>query len=75
MACAPGLCEMVVLRSIICTLRISGMPGSSLNVTEVLKSLKVTITATYYTNEDKKHISAFAQADGNICMMLILSQS
>lgn len=53
MACAPGLCEMDVLRSIICTLRISGTPGSSLNVTEVLNSLKLTITATYCTYAHK----------------------
>lgn len=73
MAWAPGLCETDVLRSIIWTFRISGTPGTSLNVTEVLKSLKVTITATYYTYEHKHtHISVFAQSDGNILVACCL---
>lgn len=47
MACAPGRCDILVLRSIICTLRVSATFLSSLIVREVLNSFSVTTWATY----------------------------
>lgn len=47
MACAPGRCDILVLRSIICTFRVSATFLSSLIVREVLKSFSVTTWATY----------------------------
>lgn len=47
MACAPGRWDILVLRSIICTFRISATFWSSLIVREVLNSFSVTTWATY----------------------------
>lgn len=59
MACAPGRCDIFVLKSIICTLRVSATFLSSLIVREVLTSFNVTIWATYYQRERKLKLVIF----------------
>lgn len=54
-AWAPGLCVILVLRSTICTFRISGTSLCSRIVTEVLKSVKLMTNATYCTRIQRQY--------------------